>query len=76
MRLIPRSLFGRLTLVLLTGLILTVLLSAWVQMRDRGRLQHGGRQRPGQQYRLGGSDGCQTQAVAAPLNDRRYSTRA
>lgn len=38
MRLIPRSLFGRLTLVLLTGLILTVLLSAWVQMRDRGRI--------------------------------------
>jgi signal transduction histidine kinase len=35
--LIPRSLFGRLTLVLLTGLTLTVLLSAWVQMRDRGR---------------------------------------
>ncbi|MCU0836534.1 MAG: hypothetical protein MUC77_19200, partial [Chromatiaceae bacterium] len=38
MRLIPRSLFGRLTLVLLTGLTLTVLLSAWVQMRDRGRI--------------------------------------
>jgi signal transduction histidine kinase len=37
-RLIPRSLFGRLTLVLLTGLALTVLLSAWVQMRDRGRI--------------------------------------
>jgi signal transduction histidine kinase len=37
-RLIPRSLFGRLTLVLLTGLTLTVLLSAGVQMRDRGRI--------------------------------------
>lgn len=37
MRLIPTSLFGRLTLVLLTGLTLTLLLSAWVQMRDRGR---------------------------------------
>lgn len=35
MRLLPRSLFGRLTLVLLTGLTLTLLLSSWVQMRDR-----------------------------------------
>ena len=38
MRLLPKSLFGRLTLVLLTGLTLTVLLSAWVQMRDRGQI--------------------------------------
>jgi ATP-binding cassette subfamily B protein len=37
-RLIPRSLFGRLTLVLLTGLTVTVLLSAWVQMRERGQI--------------------------------------
>jgi signal transduction histidine kinase len=34
---IPRTLFGRLTLVLLAGLTLTTLLSAWVQIRDRGR---------------------------------------
>jgi signal transduction histidine kinase len=38
MRLLPKSLFGRLTLVLLAGLTVTVLLSAWVQMRERGQL--------------------------------------
>lgn len=38
MRLLPRSLFGRLTLVLLTGLTLTVLLSAGVALRDRGQV--------------------------------------
>jgi len=37
-RLVPKSLFGRLTLVLLAGLTVTVLLSAWVQMRERGQL--------------------------------------
>jgi len=37
-RLLPKSLFGRLTLVLLTGLTVTVLLSAWVQMRERGQI--------------------------------------
>ncbi len=38
MRLLPKSLFGRLTLVLLVGLTITVLLSAGVQMWDRGRI--------------------------------------
>jgi len=38
MRLLPKSLFGRLTLVLLIGLTATVLVSAWVQMRDRGQI--------------------------------------
>jgi len=38
MRVLPRSLFGRLTLVLLTGLTVTVLLSAGVQLRDRGQV--------------------------------------
>ncbi|MEA3274073.1 MAG: ATP-binding protein [Pseudomonadota bacterium] len=38
MRLLPKSLFGRLTLVLLIGLTATVLLSAWVQMHDRGQI--------------------------------------
>lgn len=38
MRLLPKSLFGRLTLVLLTGLTATVLLSAGVQLRDRGQI--------------------------------------
>jgi signal transduction histidine kinase len=38
MRLLPRSLFGRLTLVLLTGLTATVLLSAGIQLRDRGQI--------------------------------------
>ncbi len=38
MRLPPRSLFGRLTLVLLSGLTATVLLSAGVQLRDRGHI--------------------------------------
>lgn len=42
MRLLPRSLLGRLTLVLLTGLTVTVLLSAWVQMRDRGQIIYQG----------------------------------
>lgn len=38
MRLFPRSLFGRLILVLLTGLILAQLLSALVLLRDRGQV--------------------------------------
>jgi signal transduction histidine kinase len=38
MRLLPRSLFGRLTLVLLTGLTATLLLSAGVHLQDRGRV--------------------------------------
>jgi signal transduction histidine kinase len=38
MHLLPRSLFGRLTLVLLTGLSATVLLSAGVHLRERGRV--------------------------------------
>lgn len=38
MRLLPRSLFGRLTWVLLTGLTATVLLSAGVHLRERGRV--------------------------------------
>jgi len=38
MRLLPKSLFGRLTLVLLFGLTATVLVSARVQMRDRGQI--------------------------------------
>ncbi len=37
MRLFPRSLFGRLILVLLTGLILAQLVSAFVLLRDRGQ---------------------------------------
>jgi len=38
MRLVPRSLLGRLTLVLLTGLTATLLLSAGVHLHDRGRV--------------------------------------
>ena len=38
MRLLPKSLFGRLTLVLLTGLTVTLLLSAGVHLHDRGRV--------------------------------------
>ena len=38
MRILPRSLFGRLVLVLLTGLILTQLLSAFILLRDRGQI--------------------------------------
>lgn len=37
MRLLPRSLFGRLTLVLLVGLVAAQLLSAWFLLRDRGQ---------------------------------------
>lgn len=37
MRILPRSLFGRLVLLLLTGLILTQLLSAFIMLRDRGQ---------------------------------------
>ncbi len=37
MRLLPRSLFGRLTLVLLIGLVAAQLLSAWFLLRDRGQ---------------------------------------
>ncbi|WP_201066321.1 ATP-binding protein [Thiorhodovibrio winogradskyi] len=40
MQLLPRSLFGRLTLVLLTGLTTTMLLSASVHLRERGRIVH------------------------------------
>ncbi|MCB1764287.1 MAG: glycosyltransferase, partial [Gammaproteobacteria bacterium] len=38
MRILPRSLFGRLVLVLLTGLILTQLISAFILLRDRGQI--------------------------------------
>ncbi len=38
MRLLPRSLFGRLTLVLLIGLSTTALLSFGAQLRDRGEI--------------------------------------
>ena len=38
MRLLPRSLFGRLVLLLLTGLILTQLLSSFILLRDRGQV--------------------------------------
>jgi signal transduction histidine kinase len=37
MRVLPRSLFGRLTLVLLLGLVAAQLLSAWFLLRDRGQ---------------------------------------
>jgi len=37
MRILPRSLFGRLTLVLLTGLVAAQLLSASIMLRDRGQ---------------------------------------
>jgi len=37
MRLLPRSLFGRLTLALLVGLVLAQLLSASILLRDRGQ---------------------------------------
>ncbi len=38
MRILPRSLFGRLSLVLLGGLVAAQLLSAYVMMRDRGEV--------------------------------------
>ena len=38
MRWLPRSLFGRLTLILTGGLLMTALLSVGVLMRDRGQL--------------------------------------
>ncbi len=38
MRLLPRSLFGRLILLLLTGLVLAQFLSVFVLLRDRGQL--------------------------------------
>ena len=38
MRVLPRSLFGRLVLVLLTGLVLAQLLSAFILLRDRGQV--------------------------------------
>jgi len=37
MRILPKSLFGRLVLLLLTGLILAQLLSAFILLRDRGQ---------------------------------------
>ncbi|MEJ2589975.1 MAG: ATP-binding protein [Candidatus Thiodiazotropha sp.] len=37
MRLLPQSLFGRLILVMLTGLVLAQLLSAFILLRDRGQ---------------------------------------
>ena len=39
-RLLPRSLFGRLVLVLLGGLLLAQLLTAWVNLSERGQLMH------------------------------------
>ena len=39
-RLLPRSLFGRLVLVLLGGLLLGQLLTAWVNLSERGQLMH------------------------------------
>lgn len=41
MRFFPRSLFGRLTLVLLTGLVAAQLLSASILFRDRGQILYG-----------------------------------
>ena len=38
MRFLPKSLFGRLILVLLTGLVLAQFLSAVVLLRDRGQV--------------------------------------
>lgn len=38
MRIMPRSLFGRLVLVMLTGLVLAQLLSAFILLRDRGQV--------------------------------------
>lgn len=38
MNILPKSLFGRLVLVLLTGLILAQLLSAFILLRDRGQV--------------------------------------
>ncbi|WP_369408870.1 ATP-binding protein [endosymbiont of Lamellibrachia barhami] len=38
MRLLPRSLFGRLVLLLLTGLVLAQLLSTFILLRDRGQV--------------------------------------
>ncbi|MEN8167772.1 MAG: ATP-binding protein, partial [Pseudomonadota bacterium] len=38
MRLLPGSLFGRLVLLLLTGLVLAQLLSAFILLRDRGQV--------------------------------------
>ena len=38
MRVLPRSLFGRLVLLLLTGLVLAQLLSAFILLRDRGQV--------------------------------------
>ncbi len=38
MRLWPRSLFGRLTLVLLVGFTAAMSIAAWVQMQDRGQV--------------------------------------
>ena len=38
MRILPKSLFGRLGLVLLTGLVLAQLLSAFILLRDRGQV--------------------------------------
>jgi signal transduction histidine kinase len=40
MRLLPRSLFGRLLLLLMGGLILAQLLSAAIQLYDRGQVLH------------------------------------
>jgi len=39
-RLLPRSLFGRLVLVLLGGLLLAQLLTVWVNFSERGQLMH------------------------------------
>jgi len=38
MRLLPQSLFGRLVLVMLTGLVLAQLLTAFILLRDRGQV--------------------------------------
>ena len=38
MRVLPSSLFGRLVLLLLTGLVLAQLLSAFILLRDRGQV--------------------------------------
>ncbi|MCU7917056.1 MAG: HAMP domain-containing protein [Candidatus Thiodiazotropha sp. (ex Epidulcina cf. delphinae)] len=38
MHILPKSLFGRLVLVLLTGLVLAQLLSAFILLRDRGQV--------------------------------------
>ncbi|MBI4292871.1 MAG: HAMP domain-containing protein [Betaproteobacteria bacterium] len=59
MRLLPRSLFGRLVLVLLAGLMLAQLVSAYINMTERDQLL----------YRAGGMQMAQRMADIAKLLD-------